>query len=249
MPRSHLPRCDGVDTTGLCPTGLLVGLSPLFVPHHAVHRCAQGCRTMVGPGLTLLLLWGRPVLSACLAPGRVHPKTSPSTPSLCLAWSSPSEGPKHTYSTMVSEKSSGDIQTPSSRKLPAPSSPSLLSCTNISVQIPISEMQTQSTTRLACLLFPPPRPNALRPAKAKSCTSPPGPRGWEPPAAPLQESTKFRRFPDKWSRRGCGKRRLRLLVHKGLGAGGGRLFRVHRSLVECVSIAFSSFAAQPIPLI
>lgn len=33
------------------------------------------------------------------------------------------------------------------------------------------------------------------------------------------------------------------------GAGGGRLFRVHRSLVKCVSVAFSSFAAQPIPLI
>lgn len=50
--RSHLSWCDGVDTTGLCPTGLLVGLSPRFQPHHAVHRCplCTGCRTRVGPG-------------------------------------------------------------------------------------------------------------------------------------------------------------------------------------------------------
>lgn len=46
---------------------------------------------------------------------------------------------------------------------------------------------------------------------------------------------------------GIGERPLELLTRRG--AGGGRLLRVARSSVKCVSTAFSSFAAQPIPSI
>lgn len=124
-------------------------------------------------------------------------------------------------------------------KPPALSSPRLLSCTNIPVQIPVPEPQAQSTPSPWCFFL-----SALHPEQGH----PAPPRRSLRPAAPGPgESTNCPRSPDKRSGTGSGRGCWSYLFTEG--AGGGRLVRVARSSVKRVSTAFSSFAARPIPLI